>query len=386
MRAKTPALVIGFLAVVGVGYGGWRAFGEYQLRNLQMNPIKPGHVNIVAVNPGSGFGIIVSNQVAQLAEFSDSDLDAPEMNEDDVITKKKLLIREFLGALQGNGDALGKLVMSLNDVNEGEFPAEAEVWTKDQLERAINGDANLKPKLERALSMTLDGQPLATLDLDRLIDGIIIEVPFEMEYNVGGTETKVRGVYRESFNSQFASRAGRRLTEKFLTDAAMQATYAEEIKRTRGELTDKDGNPIPAQKEDLLQSLKGRFSEARLKELTAKPYRVLENAFVVVNDEMITGASKNTYDGGNNQPVTDIRLNLTEEGRLRLWKFSREHPRFQLLFMVNSVALAAPRIGTELAEKNVTIRGVGAEQLAADAVEDINRLTTTRTTQPSESK
>jgi len=219
--------------------------------------------------------------------------------------------------------------------------------------------------------MTLDGQPLPTLDLDRLIDGIIIEVPFEMEYNVGGTETKVQGVYRESFNSQFASRAGRRLTEKFLTDAAMQATYAEEIKRTRGELTeikrtrgeltDKDGNPIPAQKEDLLQSLRGRFSEARIKELTAKPYRVLENAFVVVNDEMITGASKSTYDGGNNQPVTDIRLNLTEEGRLRLWKFSREHPRFQLLFMV-SVALAAPRIGTELAEKNVTIRGVGAEE------------------------
>jgi len=63
------------------------------------------------------------------------------MNEDDVITKKKLLIREFLGALQGNGDALGKLVMSLNDVNEGEFPAEAEVWTKDQLERAMTNSS-----------------------------------------------------------------------------------------------------------------------------------------------------------------------------------------------------------------------------------------------------
>ncbi|ARU42993.1 hypothetical protein CCB81_02015 [Armatimonadetes bacterium Uphvl-Ar2] len=386
MKAKTPALVLGFLAVVGVGYGGWRAFGEYQLRNLTMDPIKPGHVNIVAVNPGSGFGIIVSNQVAQLAEFSDSDLDSPEMNEDDVITKKKLLIREFLGALQGNGDSLGKLVMSLNDVNEGEFPAQAEIWTKDQIERALKGDANLKPKLERALSMTLDGQPLPTLDLDRLIDGIIIEIPFQMEYNVGGTVTKVDAIYRESFNSQFATRAGRRLTEKFLTDAAMQATYNEEIKRTRGELTDKDGNPLPAQKENLATSLASRFSETRLKELTAKPYRVLENAFVVVNDEMITGASKSTYEGNNNQLVTDIRLNLTEEGRLRLWKFSREHPRFQLLFMVNSVALAAPRIGTELAEKSVTIRGVGAEQLAADAVDDINRLTSTRTTQPSESK
>ncbi len=161
------ALVLGFLAVVGVGYGGWRAFGEYQLRNLTMDPIKPGHVNIVAVNPGSGFGIIVSNQVAQLAEFSESDLDSPEMNEDDVITKKKLLIREFLGALQGNGDSLGKLVMSLNDVNEGEFPAQAEIWTQDQIERAIKGDANLKPKLERALSMTLDGQPLPTASSSR---------------------------------------------------------------------------------------------------------------------------------------------------------------------------------------------------------------------------
>jgi hypothetical protein len=70
-----------------------------------------------------------------------------------------------------------------------------------------------------------------------------------------------------------------------------------------------------------------------------------------------------------------LTLRLTEDGRMRLWKYSHDHPGFQLLLTVDGVAIAAPRISTELVEPQVTLTQVRSETLVQDATDLIQSLT-----------
>jgi hypothetical protein len=338
MKLRTPALVLILAAVGAAGYGGWTLYGEMQLRNTKLDPVAPGKVNLIAVNPGAGYRVIVSNQVAHLAELSDS-----------------------------SG--------SRNDIDENDFPPNRVVWDQADVEKALAGDPVLKARLEKNLHTRLDGTPLDSFNLPSLLDGIVLRIPLKMEVTVNGEPKIVETTILEPFMTRFAAQAGRRITAKFQpSEAAILALYREEAANAMGQGKDANGAAIPATVEDVANSLRSRFSDARREELLQKPKRVLDNAFVVITDRFVTGGNSSQQMGANRIPVTDIRLNLSDQGRLRLWKYSRQKPGFQLLFVVNGVAIAAPRIRTELAQREVTIRGVGDPDLAADAVDTINQL------------
>lgn len=380
MKLRTPALVLILVAIGAAGYGGWTLYGEMQLRNTKLDPVAPGQVNLIAMNPGAGYRIIVSNQVAHLAELSDSsgtrdDRDESGAADSDIVGRRRLPIRELLGALRGEADALGKLVMALNDIDENDFPPNRVIWDQADVEKALAGDPVLKARLEQDLHTHLDGKPLNSFNLPALLDGIVLRIPLKMEITVNGERKMVETTILEPFMTRFATQAGKRITAKFQpSEAAILALYREEAAKVLGQAKDANGAAIPANIEDVANSLRSRFSDARREELLQKPKRVLDNAFVVITDEFVTGGNSSQQMGANRIPVTDIRLNLSEEGRLRLWKYSRQKPGFQLLFVVNGVAIAAPRIRTELAQREVTIRGVGDPDLAADAVDTINHL------------
>ncbi|MBX3096966.1 MAG: hypothetical protein KF812_08895 [Fimbriimonadaceae bacterium] len=380
MKLRTSTLVGGLVALGAAGYGGWYLYGESQLRSTELNPIAPGDVNLIAMNPGAGYRIIVSNQVAQLAELSggsDTSEDRDETGEgdQDIVGRRRLPIRELLGAMQGNAEPMGKLIMALNDIDENDLPPNRVIWDSADVEKALSGDPALKAKLERDLHTRVDGTPLETLNMSSLLDGIVLRIPVKMVIDLNGTPTTVETTILDPFMTQFASQAGKRLTAKFIpSDAARMALYNEEAAKVNGTYTDPDGNTPPSRKEDLATSLRSRYSDQRVEELKAKPDRVLRNAFVVVSDPYVMGASSSEKPGPRRDVLTDIRLSLSNEGRLRLWKYSRQKPGFQLLFIVNGVAIAAPKIKTELAQSEVTIRNIGDPDLAKDAVETINNL------------
>jgi preprotein translocase subunit SecD len=86
---------------------------------------------------------------------------------------------------------------------------------------------------------------------------------------------------------------------------------------------------------------------------------------------MISSAS---YEPVSNNRGTfyDVTLEVTEVGRKRLWRYSRENPGFQLLFTTDGVAIGAPIISGELMSKSVKMSQMPDEGLVKEAVDAIS--------------
>jgi hypothetical protein len=364
---KIPPGIRVSLIAIWVVTSGWflfRAFGYLNLRNFEPTPVSSGeYFSLIAVAPGTGYRIIVANEVAQLAEVDERDKDKA-MSQQNLSNPKRLPIRDLVESLRGDEKALGNLVMSLNDINQDSLPPVRVIWGKEKLDKAFAGDANTLRELERDLNMRLDGSPLETLNLDNLLRGIVLEIPVEIEVLIGGKPRKMIAKVQEAFLPPFAQRIENRLSERFNPPQnVILGIYREEY------LREMDGR-----RDDLKAAIQARFDEGRLAQLREKPNRILSSAQVLVNETHFEGARYETIKGNNNKEFTNITIRLTEEGRMRLWKYSHDRPGFQLLFIHRGVALAAPRISTELAESEVTITQLPNSELAIDAVESLNRV------------
>lgn len=361
---KVAAVVLGTCAAI---YGGWTLYAKSRLKDFEIREIAPGRVNLVAISPGAGYRIIVANQVAQLAEVDEREGSAAEAREDRLpINPRRLPIREWLQTLQGDEKALGALVMSLNDMKDADLPTTQITWTKDDIEKALAGDPVLIKKLEDNLHTTLNGRPQDSLHLSALLNGIVLEIPVPVTVSVAGKEKTLTGIALEPFKTNFVKGVEQSILQRFNPTTAVQlGVYREQATMIL------DGK---VQAEDVAGSLRARFAESRVKGMAVKPERVLRETKVLINESFIVSASKQTYPGPNRQTLTDISIRLTEEGRMRLWKYSNENKGFQLLLIVDSVAVAAPVISTELAQSEITITQVPNERLAMDAVNTMNEV------------
>jgi len=101
---------------------------------------------------------------------------------------------------------------------------------------------------------------------------------------------------------------------------------------------------------------------------------VLSNSVIVLTDEHMKGASIEQYEGSDGKPIFDVNIQLTEEGRMRLWSYSHRNRGFQLLLISNGVAVAAPRIKTELSQSSVRITQLTSESLAKDTVDRVKKV------------
>lgn len=351
------------LLILGI-WAGWQGYAFIRLRGVTLTPIAPGRVNIVAVSPAAGYKIIVANQIAYLAKVSgDFEVGEMDMRNEDVTNASRLPLRELMQTLQGDEKALGVLVMKLNDWQDVNL--NAKVWTSEDIERAISGDKNLEEKLTKDLNVGLDGMPLDTVSQDAVYNGIVLDSPVEVEVNVGGTPKTLVCRVQEAFKPQFTSQLESQLREKFNPSSAVVTGIYQELAK-----------PIieAGHGEDVRASLKSRIDPKRLAGLVAKPKNVLDNTVVLMNEGHITSATYNNYDIGKNQTANDVTIGLSDSGRMRLWKYSHDNRGFQLLFIVDTIAIAAPKITTELAESNVTIRRVPSKDLVADAVALLNEI------------
>ena len=125
-------------------------------------------------------------------------------------------------------------------------------------------------------------------------------------------------------------------------------------------------------REDVAGSLKTRIDRSSRAHLADAPERILRNFKVLVNESHMSGASSVSYEGPNRAILADVTLKLTHDGRMRLWKYSHEKPGFQLLLIADNVAIAAPKIRTELAGDDVKLTGVPAGERKEDVVRFIN--------------
>ncbi len=358
-------ILIGFLAVSGAGFLGWNAYANAQVSSVDLGDLVPGRVNLIAVSPDSGYRIVVANQIATLMEKGSAEFGAPEDRSDssDGSSKKRLPIGDWLNSLNGDQEALNRLVTVLNKLDERELPPEPVIWRAEDIQSALDGDTALKKNLISDLNVNLDGTPLENLRISALESGIVLEVPVPIETPVSSGGKPMVARVREWFRPKLAFSVMKQLEEKSeITDNSIRGFYIDESRKVlSGEV----------QKEDVAKNLLSRFSPSRVKQLAETPNKIMKSMKVILNTEMISSAS---YEPVSNNRGTfyDVTLEVTEVGRKRLWRYSRENPGFQLLFTTDGVAIGAPIISGELMSKSVKMSQMPDEGLVKEAVDAIS--------------
>ena len=370
MRKLRLSTKIGLTAVAlaAGGYYGVGALSSAMIRNEQFTPIAPGRVNLVGINPGAGYRIIIANDVAQLVETQGGFGGKETGNEGatEGAIKKRVPMREVLGVLRGDGSMLGPLVMKMNDQSEKEdWPPVRVDWSKADLEKAISGDPRLKTKLEKDLNVHLDGTPLVPLNRNSLENGIFVHAPVSLTLDIGGKPTVVRGETVAPYKPSLIKATEAHYQDKSNVDNAMIAGYYAQEAR--------DVMAHPDRRENVAEALKGMISDATMQSKLEAPRRILQNATVVLNESFITDASYRSYPSNDGKTLCDLTVTLNDQGRRRLWKYTAGKDRVgrQILLVADDVAISAPRIEHELALSEFTVTQMQDETLVKEAVASI---------------
>lgn len=364
-------------AILGAGillWGGQWVLAEAQLAGFKPTPIRPGRVNFVAFDLKGNFRIRVSNRVAKLVEGSGS-FERGSDREGDDRNARIIPIREFLGSLQGDPKALGLFVERIERFNEEELPPIKVVWKADDLQKALDGDLTLQKKLERDLHIGLDGLPPSEIRPSAILNGIIVEVPVPVNVPIEGQVEVIEGPVRVPFRPGFASRVE---NEAFNEVQPSQEKIIGTYERLARELIEN-----PARRQNVRESLNELIKPAKRKSMGVRTSDLLKSARVLANDSMMLDGSVTEYKDDRGQPLVNMNIRLTDDGRKRLWQYSRNTRGFALMLVVDGVAIAAPRISSELAEPTVTIAGMPEGDLAKMALNVLRETRKTPTGDPS---
>lgn len=364
---KSTKIAIGFIALSAGAYGAFQIITDRMIMGQHFSVLTPGKVNVVGIDAAAGYRIIVANSIAQVVEASDNfgGNESGDSGATDGAIKKRVPMRELLQTLQGDKKALGSFVASMNDMREDDnWPTTRVVWKAEDLQKAIDGDKALQAKLEHDLNMTLDGYPLDRLNYNSLEDGIIVDTPVTVTVNMNDKLTDIVGRVQEPYRPRMIKAVEESYKDKGDVTRAMQAGY---YKTEAQKLLDN-----PGAREKIKDTLLNRISPGLAKQRAEGPTRLLSHATVVVNDGLIDGASYSTYDGPDGKKWHDITIDLKDEGRRRLWQFSKKRVGTQLLLVTDGIPIASARIQHELAQSELSISKLDDEVLVREAVNMLN--------------
>ena len=367
-RASTK-IVIGFLVLMALGYFGKNFLENRALNGVELTPVTPSKtVNIVGVDTTKGgYHIVVANGLAQLVQSPNgtfgNDSNDTNDSDDSGADKKRVPLKELIETLQGNSAAVGQFVATLNDMKQEDLPAVQVAWKSADVLKAIAGDNTLKTKLEEDLNTHLDGTPLPEFRPKTFQTGIVIHVPVTMDVTTTDGPKEVTGDLLMPFQTTLMRALEARVKDEAnLDEHKLSGFYAE---------VGKSYIDQPTRRQKVGDGLKQLLSKTNIDSLTQLPQTVLDSVQVLVTDSMMTHASY-TREDTTKGTLYNINIDMTDEGRKRLWKYSKDHLNDQLLLVDQGVAVAALKVGTELAQSNVVIQNMPDENIVQNAVNDIN--------------
>lgn len=357
----TIAFVFVTLALLAV-YG-YRYANDFLLGREKFPPLRPATVNIVGVDTKAGYHIIVENSIAKLVIGAVGSFTGPEMDDkarDSDAVKKFIPIKDMLLGLSGDQAHLAIFVQRLNDITDNDLIARAPVWKIEEIEAALQGKQPYHDKLVHDLNMNLDGTPLDRVSRSALFNGITIDAPVAIRIDDGYQKKTVEARVHQPYRPGFLSGVENRLKEKFVTNELIATQYAAAAKAL-GE----PGNT----RENIAERLRqiGKSADG----MAETPQRILDSVQIVLNENQITGA-RYTKSESAKGTIYALVITLNDEGRKRLWQFSRDRVGDQLLLTVDGVAIAAPRIEHGISSGEIEISGLADESLVQDAVAKIN--------------
>jgi hypothetical protein len=364
-------IAVGFVLLLSLLYFGYQFISSRIIDSKAFPELKPGRVTLLGIQTGAGYKVIVSNDTAQLVQTSDA-FGPGEMsdNSDAGGDKRRIPLKEMLQSLQGDTIALGKLVTALSDdLRKAEIPPNPVIWDSADINRAIGGDVKLRSKLTHDLNADLNGKPADFININALYNGIVLRVPVPVNVNVEGNPQKLVAKVLVPFRAAFTRNVERALQDKGLrpNDETIKGYYLQEVQR----LGDK-----PANFQNIATALKNNFSPETTQQYASNAERILSKAKVVLNETLVTKADMQENTSQTGKPLFDLILDLKDEGRQRLWQYSRHQGGTQLLLIVEGIAIAAPRIRHELAQSNITITQMPDRSLVEETVDLINKVGT----------
>lgn len=358
--------VIGIGAAIWLGMEGWALV---QTGSASLEPVEPGRVNLIVVDPNTGYSVRVANSVAQLVPVSSTGLGGSASGAQEG-QSRRLPIRELIASFNGDSKALSYLTESVNDLNQEDDPLSDVVWSADDIRLALEGDPAKKQKLEADLNMHLDGKPLSSVGMYAVRNGITVEVPLSVKVPTldkpVGTNIRLR--YQPRFCKELVDVIDKRFNP---SQGFVVGTYTDQVKKLMA----------AGSFQNIADELKNLIAEDRVNKYSAVVEKILPGIVVMVNDSMIESASLRTYKDEKQRDVFSLLLNVDDTARRKLWKYSRQTKDFALIVVVDGVAVAAPKIGTQLAERTVVIDGLKDKRLVTDSVDKINQATQARTKQ-----
>jgi hypothetical protein len=358
-------IAIGFGILTALIIGGYRIYTTQAIKGATFAPVIPGRVNVVGIDPGSGYSIIVANQMAQLVQ-SEGDFQSSDSGSEGATSgsiKKRIPIREMLGTFQGDPKAIGEFVRIMNDIKQDEnWPTDPAIWKSEDIDKAFGGDKALAAKLEKDINMKLDGTPLPSVRPAALYNGILVDFPMPVRIQSTEGEHTVVGRMQLPYRPRLLKSVDQALATKQADSTMIVGTYAEAAR---------DAMKNPAARENVKNEIQKLYSQRNQQTMASAAERVMRGAQVLINDKHITGAELREVEAGEKKRY-DIRINLTEEGRRRLWKYSTDRVGSHVLLIVNGIAVAAPKISHELTQSELTIGGMEDQVLAREAVDELN--------------
>ncbi|MBS1705229.1 MAG: hypothetical protein JST40_05100 [Armatimonadetes bacterium] len=366
MKLRAPVkLALAFAAICGVGFGGYYGFTTAYLSRVQLPALKPGTVNLVFIDPDTGYRLVVANRMARLVSGGTENFEAPEAEKADEGDSNvvRIPVKEMLDSLNGDTASLSVLVSMMNKLKDEDLPTTRRVWKAEDIRKVLDGDESLRHKLEADLNMTLDGKPLPTLDLVAMDNGIVVDIPVQVKMVVAGKEqiqvARILLPYLPSFM-------------KSVSDSFVETGKAEGNEEVAFKIY-QDMSARLKETESIRGKLEALIAPGRAKSLATAPEALLSGVRIVANNAQMVGASY-TKEVVRGKEQFNLHINVTGEGRDRLWKLSRDHQHFQLLFTVDGIAVAAPRVAHEMFQTDVMISQLPDEELVKQAVDRINEL------------
>lgn len=356
-------LAIGFAALALLVTYGYKFANDMALGE-KLPPIKPSVVNIVGVDTSAGYHIVVQNQIAKLVQGGPGTFGPGDMSGDSEASdpqRKFVPIKEMLGALSGDKALLGEFVMKINEIQDTEWPVSAPIWTSQNIEKAIDGDKTLKSKLEANLNMHLDGSPLDHVDKDAMFDGIFVDIDVPIKLKNGEVlQAPVRQWYRPALVTN-VTEVRVKSANKYYTMKDVATAYASAAEEEAQQ---------PARREKITRSLRSLYSPEKMGQLETAPERFINSVIPVLNENQIESAKELSLDGSKGKVFTLV-FKLSEEGKKRIWQFTRDRVGSQLLVVVNGVAIAAPRIDHGINGDEVEINNLEDESMIQETIDTL---------------
>lgn len=357
-----PAFILGAFAL---WWGGNLAYYKVFIESQPFPRIAPDDISLIGLQLRDE-RIIVSNGIAQLVRGNFGDFGADIESSGDMsgaAEGPRVPMKALIGTLRLEPPAASELVASLNEIDTADNPAPESIWDERDVLAALEGDAKARIKLETDLSTRLDGSASDAITPSLIRTGIFIRTRVQVQVPgaAGKKETVVAEIlqpYRTRIASEVANH--KLIREGFQpTRAAWEGVY-DEVWRSAQEA---------GSVEDVAGSLRSLLSEERRKRLAQPAEQLLERVTVLLNSKFVRGADYEAVPRPNGKgDWYTVNLQISTEGRNRLWRYTHERPRCQLLLVVDGVAIAAPIVQHEMKYSTIAITGVADEDLAQDAV------------------